>query len=58
MKKFICDYCEREIPRPWMKIRVRDRLSDIRLHYCQKCAMFFLEVFQEMEERKEEENED
>ena len=52
MKKFICDYCEQEMWCPWMTIHITESST---WHYCEKCAMLFLEVFQEMEERKEEE---
>lgn len=52
MKKYFCDYCEQEMMSPWMTIHITESST---WHYCQKCAMKFLEVFQEMEEKKEEE---
>lgn len=55
MKRYFCDYCEKEMPRPWMKIRVENDLSSLRVHYCRKCAERFLAAIQEMEETKEEE---
>lgn len=57
MKRYFCDYCEQEIRIPLMTIKVKDRMT-LHLHYCRECSMKFLEAFQKMEERKEEEGEE
>ena len=55
MKKYICDYCEEEMRRPWVTIHFTELST---WHFCWKCAESaerFLASIKEMEERKEEE---